>query len=66
MKARFPVFEIEHDGDVNASVEDLRNAGCWQIAVLSVDYDHEYMNVECQLPEGINRPEDLRLEVACL
>lgn len=66
MKVRFPVFEIEHSGDVDASVEDLRRAGCWQITVMDTDFAAEYMLVECQLPEGFTRPGQLSLEVACL
>ena len=66
MKTRFTVFEIEHGSDVDASVEDLRRVGCWQIEVISTDYACECMTVECQLPEGVTKPEQLTLEVACL
>lgn len=66
MRTRFHVFEIEHGADVDASLEDLRQAGCWQIEVLGVDYACECMRVECELPEGVTHPDQLALKVACL
>jgi hypothetical protein len=64
--ATFTVFEIEHQGDADASVEDLRLAGCWQIEVLRLDFATETMLVRCQLPEGITDPEALPVEFTCL
>lgn len=66
MKARFHVFEIEHDGDVQASLEDLRRAGCWQIEVLEIDLACECMRVRCELPAGCDSPQSLALKVAVL
>lgn len=62
----FTVFEIEHGGDVDAALQDLRQAGCWQIAVQSIDYGDESMIVRCQLPAGCTDPKHLALEVAIL
>ena len=66
MKATFPVFEIEHHGDVDAALQDLRQAGCWSIEVLNVDFATETMEVRCQLPAGCENPKFLALEVAIL
>lgn len=66
MKALFHVYEIEHHDDVNASVDDLRRAGCWQIEVISMDFDAERMTVRCELPAGCEGPQFLALEVAVL
>ena len=51
-KARFWVYEIEHGGDVDAALEDLKKAGAKDLAVLNVDSVHECMLVECELPES--------------
>lgn len=67
MKAHFRVYEIEHQGDVDASVEDLQKHGCTNIEVTEKNYDDESMAVKCDLPEGVTLRElESRLEHACL
>jgi hypothetical protein len=67
MSIRFRLYEIEHGGDVDSSCADLRQAGCRNIEVLSTDYEgEESMVVACDLPEGMTRPTELKLEFACL
>jgi len=47
----FRVYEIEHSGDEQASIDELRAAGCTDIKVLSRDYSgSESMVVRCDLP----------------
>jgi hypothetical protein len=65
--ARFAVYEIEHGGDEEASVADLVKAGCRNVRVVSRDYEGaEAMVVECELPAGVSKPSELKLEFACL
>lgn len=67
--AKFRVYEIEHNGDVDASVEDLRKAGCTNVRVLTTDFEEsESMVVECTMPAGVTTRAGLQalLEQACL
>jgi hypothetical protein len=65
---RFRVYEIEHQGDVDASVEDLKRAGCTGVRILATDFEAECMVVECTLPAGLNSHAELagRLKFACV
>ncbi len=65
MEARFTVYEIEHGGDLDAALEDLRRAGCVDI-VARADFANECMAVACTLPDGVTSPAGLTLTVACL
>lgn len=65
MIATFVVHEIEHGGDLDAALDDLKRAGCSKI-VAQADFSNECMTVQCELPEGATSPKQLRLEVACL
>ncbi len=65
-RATFCVWEIEHQGDVAASCDDLERAGCSDIKVHAVDYDLECMVIRCTLPAGVDSPSALNLKVAVL
>ncbi len=66
MRALFRVYEIEHSGDVEASLADLKGAGCSGIEVVDVCYEGEWMLVAAALPAGVSEPSELKLKVACL
>jgi hypothetical protein len=67
MRARFNIYEIEHQGDEQQSLEDLQNAGCTNIMVFMRDYEGaEAIRVECDLPDNVTSPNQLKLEYACL
>ena len=65
-KAQFNIHEVEHYGDEENSLEDLRKAGCTNILVLLRDHDRGFIRVACDLPEGVTQPNQLKLECACL
>jgi len=66
-KARFNIYEIEHHGDEQESVADLAKAGCTNIEVVARDHENaEAITVTCNLPEGVSKPSELKLEYACL
>ena len=65
-KAQFNIHEVEHYGDEEHSIEDLRKAGCTNILVLLRDHDRGFIRVACDLPEGVTHPNQLKLECACL
>ena len=55
-KAQFNIHEVEHYGDEENSLEDLRKAGCTNILVLLRDHDRGFIRVVCDLPEGVTHP----------
>lgn len=63
---QFNVYEVGHDDAADESVRDLRNAGCTNIRIVQVEYSHERMTVECDLPAGVAFPQDLELFYACV
>lgn len=64
--ATFLIYEVAHGGDVDASLEDLRRAGCTNVELLSTDYATETAVVQCSLPEGVLLPSQLKLEFAVI
>lgn len=69
MRARFRVYEVEHQGDEAEALHDLRKAGCDNIEVLSRDFEgEESIAVAVDLPEGMTNFRELepKLEYACL
>lgn len=67
---RFRIYEVEHQGDEQAAVEDLRKAGCDEIKVVCRDYleceCEESIMVECLLPEGMKSAEELGAFEICV
>jgi hypothetical protein len=64
--ATFVIYEVAHGGDVDASLEDLRRAGCTNVELLETDYSTETAVVQCSLPVGILLPSQLKLEFAVI
>jgi hypothetical protein len=64
--AQFNIYEVEHYGVEQNSLDKLRNAGCANILVLLRDHDRGLIRVACDLPEGVTHPDQLKLECACL
>lgn len=56
MTKRFFVYEIEHDGDVDHAVSELRRFGATNIDVRGIDFDEESMGVSIEVtPEDWER-----------
>ena len=62
-KAQFNIHEVEHYGDEENSLEDLRKAGCTNILVLLRDHDRGFIRVACDLPERRHPPGPTQIEV---
>jgi uncharacterized protein YcbK (DUF882 family) len=58
--ARFNIYEIEHHGDEESAIAELRRVGCTDIQVVARDHEHdESMRVECKLPDSIRSVREL-------
>lgn len=57
---RFNIYEIEHHGDEDSAIAELRRVGCTDIHVVARDHEHdESMRVECTLPDSIRSVREL-------
>ena len=65
-KAQFNIYEVEHYGVEEKTLDELRKAGCTNILVLLRDHDRGFIRVVCDLPEGVTHPNQLKLECTCL
>jgi hypothetical protein len=50
----FNIYEIEHSGDEDDAISQLRAAGATDIKVVGRDHEgEESMRVQCVLPDGV-------------
>jgi hypothetical protein len=66
MKVRFNVYEIEHFDDEERAFTELREAGCTNLFLIARDHEEGMVRVECDLPDNITSPTQLKLETTCL
>lgn len=57
------VAEVEHGGDEENSIADLRRAGCGNIQVVSRDYDNGVIVVKCTPPTGVTTKAQLEAKL---
>lgn len=55
----FIVAEVEHSGDEENSIADLRRAGCSNIQVTGRNYDNGVIRVTCTPPPGVTTKQQL-------
>jgi hypothetical protein len=66
--SRFNIYEIEHCGDEEGALAELRRIGATDIEIVARDHEHdESIRVQCVLPDTIRSRADLeRLTDLCL
>jgi len=58
------LYEIEHEGDLEASIDDLRAAGCREIAVVATDFENETAVVSAVIPAHLTSRRELQRALA--
>lgn len=59
----FVVAEVEHGGDEENSIADLRRAGCGNIQVTGRNYGNGVIRVTCTPPAGVTSKEQLQAKL---